>query len=336
VKTLLSGENTMKAGNWQNRVVGMTMAAWFAPGLAAAAPFPDSPIRIVLGIPVGASPDIVARALAAEMPATLGQAVIVENRPGAGGTLATTMVAAAPPDGYTLNASGCSADAIVYGFVMNGRTPLDPFKDFTPVGQLMRDHWVVLVSPERGIDNLRQLATMTRDAAQPLSFPSQGEGSSPHLQAERLARKLGFKALHVPYKDSPLSDLAAGRLDFAVQPSAASQALVKAGKLKALAVLSMERLASLPDVPTAAEAGLPAFTYNGGICLWAPGGTPRDVVARLNDALNRAAKSPAVAARFEALGVDPTLLSPEATARSVAGLMADADELRAAVFGKSR
>jgi len=326
----------MKARSWQRRGIRMTMLATLAPGIAVAAPFPDAPIRIVLGIPVGASPDVVARALAAEMSVSLGQAVVVENRPGAGGTLATSVVAAAAPDGYTLNASGCSADAIVYSFVMSGRAPLDPFKDFTPVGQLMRDHWVVLVSPERGIDNLQQLAAMKRDAAQPLSFPSQGEGSSPHLQAERLARKLGFKALHVPYKDSPLTDLAAGRLDFAVQPSAASQGLVKSGKLKALAVLSSERLRSLPDVPTAAEAGLPDFTYNGGICLWAPGGTPKDVVARLNVELNRAAKTPAVAARFEALGVDPTPLSPEATTRTVAGMMADADELRAAVFGKSR
>lgn len=326
----------MKAQGWQKRLLRMTVAVTLAPGIAAADSFPNSPIRMVLGIPVGASPDIVARAVAAEMTTSLGQAVVVENRPGAGGTLATTFVAAAPPDGYTLNASGCSADAIVYGFLMSGRTPLDPFKDFTPVGQLMRDHWVVLVSPERGVGNLQQLAKLARDAAQPMSFPSQGEGSTPHLQAERLARELGFKALHVPYKDSPLTDLAAGRLDFAVQPSAASQGLVRSGQLKALAVLSSERLRSLPDVPTAAEAGLPNFTYNGGICLWAPGGTPRSVVDRLNGALNRAAKTPAVTARFEALGVDPTPLSPEGTERSVAGMMADTDKLRTAVFGKSR
>jgi tripartite-type tricarboxylate transporter receptor subunit TctC len=172
-------------------------AAW-----AAQENFPHAPIRIVIGIPVGASPDVATRTIAGEMQATLGQPLVVENRPGAGGTLATSMVAAAAPDGHTLNVSGCSADAIVYGYLMSGRPALDPFKDFTPVGQLMRDHWVVLVSPETGVNSLGRLVELARRRSTPLAFPSQGEGSSPHLQSERLARQLGFKSLHVPYKES--------------------------------------------------------------------------------------------------------------------------------------
>jgi tripartite-type tricarboxylate transporter receptor subunit TctC len=308
----------------------------FSPGAMAAEQFPHSPVKILIGVPVGSAPDIVTRSLAGEMQALLGQPVIVENRPGAGGTLATAAVAAAAPDGHTLNVSGCSADAIVYSYVMSGRPPLDPLKDFVPVGQLMRDHWVVLVSPALGIDSLQQLAQLAHDRSRPLAFPSQGEGSSPHLQGERLARTLGFPALHVPYKDNPVNDLVAGRLDFAVQSSASSTVLVAAGKLKALAVLSSRRLAGLAQVPTAEEAGLPGYTYNGGVCLWAPGETPKTIVDRLNEALNRAASHPSVQSRFALLGVDPTLLTPEETARFVSAFVSDVDALRKVVFGKSR
>lgn len=133
-----------------------------------------------------------------------------------------------------------------------------------------------------------------------------------------------------------MTDLAAGRLDFAVQPSAATTALVKAGKLKALAVLSESRLRVLPDVPTAREAGLPDYTYNGGMCLWAPGQTPPEVVQRLSQALLKASATPAVTARFDALGIDPVRSDPQETARSVAALMSEVDGLRHAVFGKSR
>ena len=219
---------------------------------------------------------------------------------------------------------------------MSGRPALDPFKDSTPIGQLMRDHWVVLVSPGLGVDSLGQLAALAEGRATPLAFPSQGEGSSPHLQSERLARRLGFKALHVPYKESPMSDLVAGRLDFAVQPSAATTGLVKSGKLKALAVLSDTRLRVLPDVPTAHEAGLPEYTYNGGMCLWAPGRTPEKVVRRLSQALLEASASPAVTARFEALGVDAVRTDPQETARAVTALMSEVDGLRHAIFGRSR
>ncbi len=327
----------MRSRNWNLGLVGAGLLGLLPAGATATGEeLPSAPVRIVIGIPVGASPDVATRALAGEMQAALGQSLVVENRPGAGGTLATALVAAAPPDGHTLNVSGCSADAIVYSYLMSGRPAFDPFKDFTPVGQLMRDHWVVLVSPDLGVDSLERLVQLARERQAPLAFPSQGEGSSPHLQSERLARRLGFKALHVPYKDSPMSDLAAARLDFAVQPSAAATGLIKAGKLKALAVLSDERIQALPDVPTAREAGLADYTYNGGMCLWAPGQTPVAVVQRLSQALLRASTAPAVIARFAALGIDTVHTDPQETAQSVKALMSEVDSLRQAVFGKSR
>jgi tripartite-type tricarboxylate transporter receptor subunit TctC len=298
--------------------------------------FPARAVRVVIGFAPGSTIDIVTRTLGEQMSVDLGQPVLVDNRTGAGGTIATQAVARAPADGYTLNVSGCSADAIVYAFVMTDRAPLDPFKDFTPVGRLMRDHWLVAVSPALGVSTLGELVVLGKSRPGSLSFPSIGTGSGQHLQAERFRLRAGFDATHVPYKDSPFPDLIAGRLSFTVQSSAAIVPLIKAGKLKGLAVLSSERLASLPDVPTSAESGYPDLIYNAGICMYAPGGTPRDVVLRLNAALNKASAQPSVRQRFAELAVETVQATPEDAAKFVAELMTLVDGLRLAVFGKAR
>jgi tripartite-type tricarboxylate transporter receptor subunit TctC len=298
--------------------------------------YPAKAIRIVIGFPAGSTPDIVTRILAEKMGEDLRQPVLVENRPGAGGTIATEAVARAPADGYTLNVDGCSAAGIVYAFLMTERPPLDPFKDFTPVGRVMRDHWIVAVSPTLGVDSLAALVALGKSNPGVLTFPSSGAGSSPHLQAERFRMRAGFEATHVPYKDNPMPDLIAGRTSFTVVSSAAVASLIKSGKLKGLAVLSKERMGALPDVPTSAEAGMPDLIYNAGICLYAPGGTPRDIVLRLNAALNRAEQADAVKNRFAELGVETTQGSPDETASYIRELMALVDSLRTAVFGKAR
>jgi tripartite-type tricarboxylate transporter receptor subunit TctC len=298
--------------------------------------FPARPVRVVIGFAPGSTIDIVTRTLGEQMSADLGQPVLVENRTGAAGTIATQAVARAPADGYTLNVSGCSADAIVYAFVMTDRAPLDPFKDFTPIGRLMRDHWVVAVSSALGVGTLGELVALGKSRPGSLSFPSIGTGSGQHLQAERFRMRAGFEATHVPYKDSPFADLIAGRVSFTVQSSAAIVPLIKAGKLKGLAVLSSERVGSLPDVPTSAESGFPDLIYNAGICMYAPGGTPRDVVLRLNSALNNAAAVPSVKQRFAELAVETVQGTPEDTAKFIGELMTLVDGLRLAVFGKAR
>jgi tripartite-type tricarboxylate transporter receptor subunit TctC len=317
------------------RLLGAALAA-AAIAAPAAGQFPTRPVRIVVGFPPGSTPDLVTRTVAERMGADLGQPVVVENRPGAGSTIATEAVARAPADGYTLIVSGCSGDGIVYGFVMTGRVPFDPFTDFAPVGRVMRDHWVVAVSPSLGVGSVKELVALGKSKPGALTFPSPGTGTSQHLQAERFRLRVGMDATHVPYKDSPFPDLIAGRVSYAVQSSAAVVPHIKSGKLKGLAVLSTERLASLPDVPTAAEAGLPDLIYNAGVCLYAPGGTPKDVVARLNAALNKAEAADAVRQRFADLGVEAVQGSPEDTAKFIAELMALVDELRTAVFGKAR
>jgi len=297
------------------------------PIMVGAQTFPERPIKVLVGVPAGSSPDVAARTLTQAMEPMLGQSVVLENRPGAGGTLATSAVASAAPDGYTLNVSGCSGDSITHAFLAQGRPPLVLFKDLTPVARLMRDHWLVLVSSASRATTLQELVSSGR--TETLPYPSQGEGSSPHVQGERLARALGFKALHIPYKESPIADLVGGRLAYAVQGSAGAAPLVKSGRLRAVAVLSAERLPAFPDVPTAHEAGLPNHVFNGGVCLWAPGATPVPVLQRLNAALVAAQRQPSVRERFEALGVDPTPLGLEETRRYVTDFVVESDRLRA-------
>jgi tripartite-type tricarboxylate transporter receptor subunit TctC len=200
----------------------------------------------------------------------------------------------------------------------------------------MSDHWVLAVSPALGVTSVNELVALGKSKPGTLTFPSSGVGSSQHLQNERFRLRVGIEATHVPYKDSPFPDLIAGRLSYVIQAAPALVPHIKSGKLKGLAVLSTERLPILPEVPTVAEVGLPDLVYNAGICLYAPGGTPRDVVMRLNAALNKAGATEAVRQRFAELGAETVQYSPEDTAKFIAELMALVDGLRLAVFGKAR
>lgn len=305
-------------------------------GPAQSQSFPARPVKVIIGLPPGSTMDIVTRTVGEQMAEDLRQPVVVESRPGAGGTIAAEAVARAPADGHTLHVVGCSGDAIVYVPAMIGRPPLDPFKDFAPVGRVTRDHWLIVASPAIGVASLGELVALSKAKPGTLAFPSPGAGTGFHLQSERVRMRAGIDAVHVPYKDSPFPDLLAGRLSFAVQTSAAVAHYIRSGKLKALAVMSPQRMALLPDVPTTAEAGFPDLVYNAGVCLYAPGGTPRDIVVRLNAALNRAEASDAVKRRFAEFGLETVEGSPEDAAKYIAELMAEVDRLRAAVFGKAR
>jgi tripartite-type tricarboxylate transporter receptor subunit TctC len=298
--------------------------------------FPLKPIRVVLGYPAGATPDTLMRALGERMAEDFRQPLIIDNRPGAGGIIASETVVRASADGYTALVDGCSAAGMVYALVMAGRPPFDPFKDFTPVGRIMRDHWIVVVSPGLNVSTLDELAVLGKAGKVTLHYPSVGIGSSGHLQSERFRMRVGIPATHVPYKESYIPDLLAGRMSFAVQTTPAVAPLVRSGKLKGLAVLSSARLQALPDVPTTAEVGLPDLIYNAGVCLYAPGGTPRPIVTRLNAALNKASASDVVAKRYADLGVDPVQASPEETAKFIRELMTLVDDLRMRIFGKAR
>jgi tripartite-type tricarboxylate transporter receptor subunit TctC len=305
------------------------------PGQAAAEVFPSRPIRMVITGPAGAGAvDLVPRLIADPMAEALGQPVLAENRPGAGGILAAEVVARAAPDGHTLLVG--SVSHIVYAFVLAGRPPLDPFVDFTPVARLTIDHWLIVTSPALGVTTLAEFVAVARARPQGLNYAVPGIGTSQHIQGERVRRRLGVEATAVPYRGDTVPDLIAGRLDFAVLPSPQLAPHVAAGRLHGLAVLSEQRLPAVPEVPTIAEAGYPDLRYSAGISLFATGGTPEPVVARLNAEVNAALRLPAVRARFAALGLETPQTTPAEAADFLRHLMAVQDEMSTAIFGRAR
>lgn len=289
------------------------------------------PVRIIVNSPPASSMDLVARAIADAMSADGGAVVFVENRPGGAGTLASEAVARAAPDGQTLLVS--SIDAIVFAFVSANRRPFDPFKDFTPVARLTRDHWLLAVSPALGVNSIAELIAFARANPGAMTYASTGNGGSIHLMGERFRQGAGIEAAQVPYKESYLPDLIAGRVSYVVHITAAVGPHIKAGKLKGLAVFSQERIAYLPDVPSIVEAGLPDLVFNAGVVLYAPGGTPRRTVSQLNQRANRALASERVLRRFTELGVDAVPGSTDDAARYVGENLARLRRMREATFG---
>ena len=315
-----------------------------APALLAQAPrgFPARPVRILVGVAPGVGTiDLTARAVADPMAEALGQAgetarfpVVVENRPGAGGIIAAEAAARSPADGHTLFLGG--ADTVVHAFLLADRPPLDPFRDLVPVSRATRDHWMVVAAPQLGVNTIADLARVGAQRAGELNYASFGVGTVFHLVAARLAQRLGFEAVHVPYRGDYTSDLLSGRISYLVQPTALLLPHVQAGKLKALAVMSPQRLPQLPDVPTIAEEGYPELGFNMGIILWAPGGTPPAIVAQVNAAFDRAARAPAVRGRLADLSLETVGGSTEEAAEFTRWFVGFVDDLRAQVLGAAR
>ena len=289
------------------------------------------PVRIVVNLPPASSMDLIARAVAEAMSQDGGAAVFVENRPGAAGMLASEAVARAAPDGQTLLVSG--VDAIVFAFLSANRKPFDPFKDFTPIARLTRDHWVLAVSPAFGVNSVADLIAFAYAHPGAVTYASTGNGGSIHLMGERFRQGTGIDAVQVPYKESYLPDLIAARVSYVVHITAALGPHIKAGKLKGLAVFSADRLAYLPEVPTIAEAGFPDLLFNAGVAVYAPGGTPLQTVWQLNQRVNRALGSESVRRRFSELGVDPVPGTTDDAARYVGENLARLRRMREAAFG---
>jgi tripartite-type tricarboxylate transporter receptor subunit TctC len=302
---------------------------------AAAETFPSRPVRLVITGAAGAGAlDLVPRLIAEPMAEALGQPVVAENRPSAGGILAVEAVARAAPDGHTLLVG--SVSHIVYAFVLAGRPPLDPFVDFTPVARLTIDHWLVAVPPSLGVETLAEFVAAARARPQGLNYGIPGVGSSQHIQGERVRRRLGVEATAIPYRGDTVADLLAGRLDFAVLPSPQLAPHIAARRLRGLAVLSEARLPTLQEVPTIAEAGYPDLRYNAGISLFTTGGTPEPVVAKLNSEVNAALRLPFIRARFAALGLEIPQTTPAEATAFLRTLMAVQDEMTTAIFGRAR
>ena len=272
--------------------------------------YPSRPVRIIVPFSPGSVTDIFARAVSDKLGASLGQPVVVENRPGAGGTIGTAVAAKSPPDGHTLVvvSAGHAVNPAIYE-----KLPYDSMKDFSGVIILGNLPSVLFVSPALGVKTAQELIALARSKPGELNYPSAGVGSASHVNAEKFRVVTGINAVHVPLKGAPemVTETIAGRTHFGVLGIAGALPAIRDGRLVALAVSSTKRSIALPNVPTVAEAGVPGAEYNFWIGMLAPSQTPRAVVNRLHDEAARALASPDVHQRLTNLGAEPMPMSPE-------------------------
>jgi tripartite-type tricarboxylate transporter receptor subunit TctC len=276
----------------------------------AAADYPSKPIRILIGFTPGGGPDITARHIAQRLSENWKQQVLVEHRPGAGGTIAAGIVARAAPDGYTLlsvSASHAIAAAIY------SKLPYDTLNDLIPVLPLGQQPLVVVTAPSK-YKTLGDLVAAGKAKPDALNYSTAGVGSASHFGAERIRASAGFKAQHIPFKGAAeaVTEVVAGRIDFSVQLFSTTISLLRDGKLAALAVSAEKRGSVMPEVPTTIEAGLPPDSvYPFYSALYLPANTPRDIVDKLYRETAKALQAPPVQARFAALGVEPMPMTHE-------------------------
>ena len=282
----------------------LLLVAALLPGLACAQAYPAKAIRMIIAFSPGGPTDIVARIVAQKLTEQIGQQVLVENRPGAGGNIAAELAAKAAPDGYTVF---YNTSAIVIGPALYAKVNYDTFKDFVPVALTATVPLVLLVNPSVPAKNVRELIELARAKPGLLNYSSSGTGTITHLAAALFAERTGMTAQHVPYKGSApaLVDLAGGQVQFMIDTINTGLAYVKDNRLRVLAVATLARSILLPDVPTFNETVLPGFEMSAWQGVVVPTGTPQAIVDRLNAELNKAMASPDVRARLALQGAEP-------------------------------
>jgi tripartite-type tricarboxylate transporter receptor subunit TctC len=284
-------------------------------GPASSQDFPNRPVRIVVGFTPGGGPDLTARHIAQRLTEAFKQQVIVENRPGAGGTLAAGQVARAAPDGYTLLSvsSAHAAAAAIY--------PKLPYetKELAGVTQTGSSKYVLVVAPSLKITSLQQLIAEAKASPGRINFSSAGVGSGTHFAGEILKSMAAIDVVHIPLKGIPeaLTEVLTGRVHFFMAPIANSVAQVREGRLAGLGVSSLSRDPLLPEVPTISEAGVPGYASELWFGLLAPAGVPQPVLARLNDEIGRVLRDADTRARWAPLGIDPRPSTPQAFDRLI-------------------
>ncbi|MBL8359538.1 MAG: tripartite tricarboxylate transporter substrate binding protein [Rubrivivax sp.] len=269
----------------------------------AADPYPDRIVKLIVPFAAGGPGDAIARAAADALKDELRQTFVVENVPGAGGTIGARVVANARPDGYTLLATSASTQAIAPALAKT--QPFDPLKDFAPVALLAHSVFVVVVHPSVPAKSLSELVAAARARPGALNYPSSGSGSLIHLAGLQFQALSGTQLTHVPYKGSQPAtmDLVAGLLQVQFAELGSVLPFVKSGQVRPLAVIAPRRVAELPDVPTAAEAGMPRLEVPGWFALFAPAKTPAPVIETLSKATAAAMQRPATATRLRAIGI---------------------------------
>ncbi|MBN9427401.1 MAG: tripartite tricarboxylate transporter substrate binding protein [Burkholderiales bacterium] len=284
----------------------------------AATDFPTKPVRLIVPYSPGGSTDVIARLLAREMARHLGQQVVVENRDGASGTIAATHVAKSPADGYTV--CYCTTGPLVIVPMIDSKLAYKPDRDLTAVTHVLNQPFVVVVRSTLGIENFKDFIAMAKANPGKISFGSPGTATPSHLTGELLKIATGIDIRHVPYRgDTPaVQDMLGGHIDAMMLSAVSVKPLVEAGKIKALAVSSSTRLkTSLPDVPTIDELGYPGFQTNNLHALYAPAGTPADVIAKLNSAAVAALRTPEAIEKISGQGLIIVGDSPADTTRSM-------------------
>ena len=283
---------------------------------AAAQAFPAKPIRLIVTYPPGGGADLMARLIAPKMGETLGQPVVVENKPGAGGQIGAAEVARAAPDGYTL-----MLDAANHAVnpSLNPNLPYDAARAFQPISLLVQFPNVLVVTPSFGARDVAELIAMAKAKPGTIAFASSGNGSAQHLSGELFRQRAGVDITHIPYKGGgpALNDVIGGQVPVFFANMASGLPHVKGGKLRALAITGARRSPALPDAPTMAEAGLAGYEVYEWNAVFAPAGTPAPVVAKLHDAIAKAMNASDVRDRVASLGGEIAALDPAATTRFI-------------------
>ncbi|MGT2493724.1 tripartite tricarboxylate transporter substrate binding protein [Cupriavidus basilensis] len=272
--------------------------------------YPAKPIRLVVPFSSGSATDILARIVSTRLGESGSYQMIVENRPGAGGALGAALVAKAAPDGYTviLVSVGHAINATLYP-----KLPYDTVKDFAPVTLVATVPNVLVVNSASKLGSVKDAVAAARAKPGTMNFDSAGSGSSTHLSGELFKTEAGIDIAHIPYKGTgeALTDVMAGRVDLMFAPTVSAMPFVRQGKLRALAVTTPKRVASLPDIPTVAESSLPGYAFESWFGVLAPAGTPKEIVAALNGEIGKALASPAVRERLLVQGAEPRASTPQ-------------------------
>jgi tripartite-type tricarboxylate transporter receptor subunit TctC len=290
---------------------GLAYAADPALSTGSGQGFPNRPLRIVVPFTAGSATDVIARIVMPQLIERWGKQVVTDNRPSAGGIIACTIVAEAPPDGHTLMVTGSNfaGSAALYS-----KLPFDPVRDFAGITQIGSTPLVLVVAPSSGVKSAKEFIAQAKAKPGQLNFGSTGLGSGPHYGAAFFNLTAGINAVHVPYRGSPesLTDLMSGRLQYILSPVLAVAPLIKSGRVLALGVTTSYRAQALPDVPTLGESALPGFEYQGWYGVLAPSKTPRAIVNLLAKEITQILARPDTQARIADQGAIAKSTSPEA------------------------
>lgn len=290
---------------WLTAAVACAAAYPIAAAAAESTSYPSKPIRIVVPYAPGGGTDIIARIIGTGLQERLGQPMVIDNRGGANGILGANLVASATPDGYTLLA--CTTAVATNASLYRNQTKYDPVKSFAPVSLAVQATMLLVVHPALAARNVKELVALAKAKPGQLSYSSYGTGSSPHLAAELFLKRTGTQMLHVPFKGGApaIAEVIAGRVSMTFATVSAVHTHVEAGRVRPLAVATLERNRRYKDLPTIAESGVPGFEAAGGwtgVC--APAGTPQPIVDKLHGTITAIMSEPEVIARFESLGYE--------------------------------